>query len=606
MFCPKCGRQIPDGSKFCTLCGEKLAAVAPVVTVENPKAAVATVKPAPVKVGGKVDVKKFLPLIAGVVGIVLLVVLVSALFSGSGSLDYAYLADGRYYLLSDLKDPDALELAASKSDTEKGSMLRFSEDGKYVYYFTKYDYYNGTGTLCRARLNKLSDNTDKNEKYIDIIATNVTMNYTILKDNSVVYKTGDNALYYYDGKDVALIAKGVSSYAVDDSENLTYLSRENDALYGLKLKDLDSREKLDSNVYAMVDTEDLENVLYLKEDEDYTYSLYQAGIGKEAQKLDEGLEYFAYLNDSFVYVLSTGNSVSLYDYVQDNYSSDEYEYIRERLQDPDHNREIYTLKRVAEGKVTVISESVLDCENINNALLYNTIDMITEKISIDQVDSWYDVDDLMDLRPDAQNYVLLASGNVVRFSASAADALYLSVEQYDVDLHFTEKYAYIEEEEGALSQAEIKDGVIGSFTLLSDEGYVFHATEDTLYYATNIYENNGYTYCELYACENGKTKRLARDVMSDGIYLYEDDTILAYTDRRSGGYELTMINAKGESKLIAENVTQFIRVDKKTLLFISDGDLFVYNGKSKSLLATNVDILWTKESMELKEYLYLY
>ncbi|MGC8979736.1 DUF2116 family Zn-ribbon domain-containing protein [Caldisericum sp.] len=24
MFCPNCGRQIPDGSKFCPYCGEKL------------------------------------------------------------------------------------------------------------------------------------------------------------------------------------------------------------------------------------------------------------------------------------------------------------------------------------------------------------------------------------------------------------------------------------------------------------------------------------------------------------------------------------------------------------------------------------------------------
>ena len=27
MFCPNCGKQIPDGSKFCTLCGYKIAKV---------------------------------------------------------------------------------------------------------------------------------------------------------------------------------------------------------------------------------------------------------------------------------------------------------------------------------------------------------------------------------------------------------------------------------------------------------------------------------------------------------------------------------------------------------------------------------------------------
>lgn len=58
--------------------------------------------------------------------------------------------------------------------------------------------------------------------------------------------------------------------------------------------------------------------------------------------------------------------------------------------------------------------------------------------------------------------------------------------------------------------------------------------------------------------------------------------MLAYTGyESSSGRELSMINAKGESTLIGDNVTQYIRVDKSTLLYISDGDLYSYNGKKK-------------------------
>ena len=89
-------------------------------------------------------------------------------------------------------------------------------------------------------------------------------------------------------------------------------------------------------------------------------------------------------------------------------------------------------------------------------------------------------------------------------------------------------------------------------------------------------------------------------MISSGINLYGDGVMLAYTGYRSGsGYELTMINAKGETTLIGDNVTQYIRADKSTLLYISDGDLYSYNGKEKKMVRSNVDWLWSKNSMEI-------
>ncbi len=59
-----------------------------------------------------------------------------------------------------------------------------------------------------------------------------------------------------------------------------------------------------------------------------------------------------------------------------------------------------------------------------------------------------------------------------------------------------------------------------------------------------------------------------------------------------------MIDSKGETTLIADDVTQYIRVDKSTLLYISDGDLYLYNGKEKNMVQSDVDWLWSQSSMD--------
>lgn len=753
MFCPKCGKQIPDGSKFCCICGEKLAAAEPVVTVENTKAAVAVVKPRTEKVGGKVDIKKYIPMAAAAAGVLILLVLVISLFSGSGKPEYAYLSGGRYYLISDLKDAESLELAAAKSDSIRSGMLRFSPDGKYVCYFTKFDYYNETGTLCRARLDKLGNNPDKNEKHIEIIATNVRLGFTFLEDGSLLYTTGEDSLYHYNGKDVNLVARDVEGYFADEKLRVIYYTgdyREGYSLYGVRLKDLETKEKLDSNVSYLYDTWDLENILYVKNDDLGIASLYAGGFGKESQQLDEDVKMLD-SRDGKTWYLAADGTLSLYDFVQDNYAaadgsltepaSEDFEipvytykkvygsdlkeenfpelytsvtreltwfqdgwwyysmeeavdmdwgensealktaiqafidkyadtadengfilvtpevksalleiqkcgdepdnqwqwmwlcynrqqtdtttdwdaynaaweawesaedrvYMREALKNPENARKVYTIKTVEAGKAEVISENVLSWGVAGDGLIFNTADMVTEKPLLEDIYYLSDLNELFELRSDAQNQVLLLdSGKVVRFSASAADNIYMAAENGDTALYFTDKYAFLSEGNGTLSQAEIKDDQIGSFAVVTDDAQVVGLREGVLYYASGVYSNNGYDYCELHSLEGGKTSRLARDIMCYNITLYEDGTILAYTDSR-GGYELTMISAKGESKLLSEGVSGYVRVDKNTLLILSGGDLFCYNGKSKTLVGVNVDQVWTQEKMDIKAIFY--
>lgn len=246
----------------------------------------------------------------------------------------------------------------------------------------------------------------------------------------------------------------------------------------------------------------------------------------------------------------------------------------------------------------MVTENVLSWGLAGEGVIFNTVDMITEKPLLEDIYYVSDLNALFTLRPDAQNYVLLPGGKVTRFSVSAADSVYLANQNGEVELFFTDKYAFMEESGGVLSQAEIGDEQIGSFSVVTDDARVVGLVDDVVYYASGEYRNNGYDYCELYSLSGGETTRLARDIMCYSITLYEDGTILAYTDSRNG-YELTMVNSKGESKLLSENVSGYVRVDKDTLLILSGGDLYCYNGKTKSLAALDVDQLWTREEMKI-------
>ena len=87
--------------------------------------------------------------------------------------------------------------------------------------------------------------------------------------------------------------------------------------------------------------------------------------------------------------------------------------------------------------------------------------------------------------------------------------------------------------------------------------------------------------------------------------LYEDGQLLTYTDySRNSGYELSMVNKKGEMTLMSDDISQFRRVDKTLLLYISDGDLYMYDGKDKKMVCSDVDMFWVKEQMEVTASIY--
>ena len=61
-----------------------------------------------------------------------------------------------------------------------------------------------------------------------------------------------------------------------------------------------------------------------------------------------------------------------------------------------------------------------------------------------------------------------------------------------------------------------------------------------------------------------------------------------------------MFASDGTSTIVADDVTEYIRVDDKTLLYIADGDLYVYDEKERTRVEMDVDYVWSKEQMPEK------
>ena len=626
MFCPKCGTQLEEGDLFCPNCGTRISAPAePNNSIVNRNNAIearayeVSEKPFPfrnrpgiVKPKRRIDTK-------WIIGIALIVLVAAGAVAavsllggkGSGKNTVVMLSDGQYIVTNNpAKEKKNIEMASAHNDYTYDNLVRFSPDGKYVYFYTKLEDYRGS--LCKAEIGKLKKDSSKNDKYIETIASNAMPGLHMMRNGTLVYMAGENNLYYYDGKESIQIAKNIDDYWTDKDYRIVYSVSQTDeyddyqsyALYGVDLNDIDNKFKMASDVSFTNYVEDFDRIVFGKYDAYDNSSLYMTAFGKEPEKLSNNGYIVLNKGDDFYYMDGTGRKLNLYDYVNDDAASDDYYYddIRYELRSDENAVPVYNLYSYKKGAKQLVAENVLNAYGENGLIVYNTVDMINDKVSIYDVGDTYDVNRLFDINYEAANYILADEPDrKLKMSSRTADVLGLYNEDTWASFYVVGPRIYVTSGSGIFETA-VNDGEIAGDKVITDEGNVMGTDDNSLYYNANGYDGSEAYFCDIYKVTDGEKVRLAQDVASSDLQLYEDGNLFAYTDYRyygdQGSGELAIFNPAGEKKKVGDDVTQYVRVDKNKVLFISDDKLYLFDGKEKESLQNDVEQIWCKNYLK--------
>ena len=314
IFCPNCGKQMSTEFAFCQSCG---ASITETPTEEQPAAVPTEKKKLP---------KKAI-MFGGIgVAVVAVLILVISLFSGGGKAknDFTlYLKDSEIFFSDMKKDSEAWQLTSRLVDIEDvdnenfayaadtlGSYICTSEDGKYIFFPDKMADDDDWVNLYYRELG--NPEAEAVKIHSDIQSYTVNTSATI-----VTYLKGEEGnLYQYklaeDSKDK--VASEVEGFEVsDDGTKICYINSEG-SLY-LKYEGKD-KEKIACEVTSLEYlTDDFKTVYYIKEG-----SLYKQVEGEDRVKIASDVYRVIkiYETGEIYYLTSEAGEISLMDYVTDD------------------------------------------------------------------------------------------------------------------------------------------------------------------------------------------------------------------------------------------------------------------------------------------------
>lgn len=312
--------------------GDNVKQRVPVIPVAPPPVSGAEISPGQKK---KFPAGILLIGLMGVVAAVVVVLLIKGVFSG-GNKEFskvAYMKDEELCIIPNINasEPDSIEFIkiknASDYSSSAGYLAQFSDDGSYLYYFSKFDSVNGTGTLCRIPAAKLTNDESKNEKLEEEIDKKVSVDSCQIIDNTnVVYKKSGNRLFFYvDGEAYELTdsLRNNDYYITEDKTHVVYCD-EDKVLYIQKLvKDSESKE-VDRDVDYVSDSSNSEFVVYCKDydGENNVRDLYVGGIDKKPELIAEDISSYDIdgENQSLYYYVEKTEKNALVNYVDDPYA----------------------------------------------------------------------------------------------------------------------------------------------------------------------------------------------------------------------------------------------------------------------------------------------
>lgn len=598
---------------------------------------------------------------AAVVLLALLIVgavkLIPAL-SGGGAECFLYSTEDNELMFR--KNLSAKTESTELCDESFANRVLFSDDGKTVYFFRD----ESDDSFADLYAIRAAD-AGKKDAVPDKVSSDVSMyNVALPEGGGLLFLKGDSDdtdLFCYDGKESVRIARDVSDFTLGSDQKYVYCSEWDDECESLTLCRIDykkggEKETLLKDVSVIYSDYDAETLVYGMDDGSGAYDVYLQTAGGDREKIASGVYAVEYVEPAksgvkLLYLTCESDEKTLYDFVTDRladsdrnvkepqtsdyqtyvqgywygyYTTDWDAYnrareqwypvanrnsIREALKEESYGMDYYTLHLYEGGNTATVAERVTDyrCDSGSGICLYQKYEGGVEPVAdVSELESAWDVYDRLGSGGGAwyQNvngsesefepygdcdsigglYVLNGSEAVISCYSAGEDAPELLV-SYAVG-------------QNALSGAkEITDEFIGLCPAKDAKG------GDVLYYFTDV-GGDGETGDLI--CYNGGETVIAKEV--EGVFVYDDGTAFCHVgesyDSRKDLYEYTLcaVGGDGKTSRIADEVCDWIALGAKSVIYVSDGDLYHWNGKESERLAHDVDSIWAKEYADYISY----
>lgn len=586
MFCGNCGAQVPDGVKFCHICGAKLPYVAvespqaptpaPVTAAPRPQATVedipaaeapqpqATVEDAPGAETPSVDapaqgkrkqgngaVVTVLILCALLVTAIVAasVLLVTHLFRGNSARPFVYLdKNGRLQYMADIEEGTRPQSLGSID----AALVLFSDDGKELcisdfddnlYAISAADIQEG------AKPRRVSKDV---ASWYDCELVNGKLFYT--KE-----ERGVDVLYCYDGETSVALADDVYLfYSSEDKKNIYYTQWEGDnrSLYKVATKDGARPQMLAEDIAYMLVDYTADTLLFARDAAsraDDLFDIYTCAPGGEPRLLLKDVCDVVDVADDAgdFYYIRTSQMGSA---VQGFY--DIYHYTG----DPD--------TPAVATRVTNICSS-----GIPGILLYQKPNS-SWCVLVDDVESQPDLGTTSD---DLRCYAMSDSEIVFKMTSAGK----------------TQLESWIVHSNGiryADTLAQSTDGIVVTLWPESDDG------DAVLYFFTDVPDTDSLSLAPLFCYQDGTLTQLADNAACAEVFPNSGLAIVTANRNRNWEYELMQVDRKGHAKGISDAARgyAFDIIDENTLLYLdSNDDLYCWDGESSYRVARNVDRAWT-------------
>lgn len=611
IFCPNCGNSTSAENAFCQVCGASLAAEPVAEPMAEP--APAYTAPAPAK-----SSKKLLVIGAAAAAAVVLIGVILAIVLGGGKPNYAlYLKDKNLYYTSaskvkpmqvtdDLFGDMELENKdiANRAD-QYYSYAKVSSDGKTIFFPDEFDG-NGTFTLYY----RSTTSAKKEAKKIDSDVSG----YQISDDGKTVVYKKDGNLYKHDLKDKTKIASDVLSYAISDNgKNIFWTNTDNNLYVKKGNKD---KEKLDSDVTNGFTINEKGNTVWYEKNhttvtdaDGYTtvaaYDYYEHDL-KEKKKIASDVygRYGSVADDGeFYYTKKNDDETSLYDFLD---STDQLnEYVKEEVT----NTTITTYKLFYyDGKGSKeISDSYYSWEDYSyetNAMVFTELGDDV-KVSVEENDGAYS---LLDKLGEAADYKVAVEATVSALDIEDVYDLAMTPEG-DAIYYVTDVAEPQEGEEDYVPTGTIFKVEISGKKVKKAEKYA----DDVYAYSLYALENDVVVYYKDYkrgtSNEDGTStpktftlyvnnEKVADDVNDIRGYDADEGTLLFETDYNNDAdkrsFTLNYWNGKKVVK-VSDDVYDCQYTPDGEVLYLKDyslekykGELYIFSGKKSEKVDDDV------------------